>query len=214
MDLVEFSHPISTAMPQVATLPDVVVERWTDLDEGDPLSTSRLVLSTHSGTHIDAPAHAIRGGATIDEFPAERFVRPAVVSDVSGRREIRTQDIIDGGPAPSAGDMLLLASGWDQHFGTAAYMDHPSVHPEVVDWVIDSQVSLMGMDMLNPDLPSQRRGADFAFPVHRGLLGNDVLILENLRGLSPVCGSRIMIYALPLIVQGGDAAQARVVGSY
>jgi kynurenine formamidase len=55
------------------------------------------------------------------------------------------------------------------------------------------------------------RPPDFAYPIHRTLLGNDVLIVENLGDLSSLAGKRVQIWAFPLKITGSDAAHCRVV---
>ena len=81
----------------------------------------------------------------------------------------------------------------------------------VVPTVCDVNVKLVGVDCVTVDMPLQLRPPDFAYPAHRTLLGNDVLIIENLADLSPVSGKRLQIFAFPLRITGSDAGHVRVV---
>ena len=211
--LLDVSQPIHTGMPKAVTLADVLVDPVLRISEGAALDTSELSIPSHAATHIDAPSHAIADGATIDRIPADRFLGPAVVSTV--RRTpgelIGVSDVLDGGPAPTAGDMLFLDTGWGAKFFDQSYFDHPSLDPELAQWLVDTGVKLLAVDFITPDLPHARRDEEFDFPVHKILLGNEVLIAENLADMSAFAGRRVFAYAFPLIVRGGDAGHARIV---
>ncbi|MBK1787482.1 cyclase family protein [Prauserella cavernicola] len=213
MTLVDLSHPIWPGMPKIPVLPDVELDAVSRISAGAPMNISALRLALHVGTHIDAPSHVVDGGASIDELPLDRFDRHAVVTSVrrGPGEEITVADILDGGPAPQPGDFLLLHTGWGEKFGSAGYDDFPSLSPDAADWAVREGVSLVGSDTLTPDLPVSRRDTGFTFPVHRTLLGNDVLIGENLRNLGAVAGRRVHVHALPLAVHRGDAGPSRIV---
>jgi len=72
-------------------------------------------------------------------------------------------------------------------------------------------IKMFGIDCITVDLPTPLRPKGFDFPVHRTLLGNNVLIAENVTNLGAVLGKRTRIMALPLRVKGSDAGHARIV---
>ncbi len=211
--LIDLSHTIATGMMQVATLPPVDVCRVSSLAEGARTNGQALRLSGHSGTHIDAPLHVFDGLASIDSIAAERFVGPGVALSI--RKEacdpVSAADLEAAARGLlRAGDMVLLNTGWDRFYGDPAYLtDYPSLTLEAADWLIEHRVKLVALDMLSPDLPSNRRPPDAQLVVHRRLLGNDVLIAENLTGLAAVAGHRLQVYALPLKISDGDGAPSR-----
>lgn len=143
---------------------------------------SRVEFATHLGTHVDAPLHFIRGGATIDQYPLDRFLLRAIVVDVRGR---------DGGDVVTVadlqrverhvhpGDAVLFCFGWGAAFGTDRYRDHPSLDLGAAGWLVEHGVSLVGSDTLSVDLAGPRRPRTFDYPVHRLLLGADVLVMEG-----------------------------------
>jgi kynurenine formamidase len=69
---------------------------------------------------------------------------------------------------------------------------------------------MVGVDFLSADLPVPRRPKGFDWPVHHLLLGNGILIAENLANLTAVAGRRLTIGAFPLKIKGGDGAPARI----
>jgi arylformamidase len=210
----DLSHTIATGTMQVGILTPVEVCQVTFLSQGARTNSQSLRLSGHSGTHVDAPVHVIDGLASIDSFAPDRFVGPGVVLSVakSPRDSIGASDLqTAGGGLVRAGDMVLLHTGWDGYYGQQAYLDdYPALTVEAADWLLDHGVRLFGLDMLSPDLPPVRRAADAGLPVHQRLLGNDVLIAENLTGLAPLAGRRVRVSALPIKVAAGDGAPARI----
>jgi kynurenine formamidase len=211
--LIDLSHTIATGMMQVGTLPPVDVCRISSLAEGARTNGQALRMSGHSGTHIDAPLHVFDGLASIDSIAADRFVGPGVALSVPkqacdpitpGDLEAASDGLI------RAGDMVLLHTGWDRYYGDPTYLtEYPSLTLEAADWLIERQVRLVALDMLSPDLPSNRRPPDAQLVVHRRLLGNDVLIAENLTGIGAVVGRRLLVHALPLKIAEGDGAPSR-----
>jgi kynurenine formamidase len=211
--LIDLSHTVATGMMQVASLPPVDVCRVSSLAEGARTNGQRLQMSGHSGTHIDAPLHVFDELASIESFAADRFVGPGVALDV--RKEpnepVTVADLESAGKSlVRAGDMVLLYTGWDRYYGDPRYLtDYPSLTMEAADWLIEREVKLVALDMLSPDLPPNRRAPDAQLVVHRRLLGNDVLIAENLTGVAAVVGRRLQVYALPIKIAQGDGAPSR-----
>jgi arylformamidase len=212
--LVDLSHTIATGMMQVRSLAPVEVCRWAAVAEGARTNSQALRLSGHSGTHVDAPRHLFDGLASIDDLPLDRFVGPGVVVSVNAgpRGTIHAAALqAAAGGLVRPGDMLLLHTGWDHLYGQESYLlDYPALTLEAAAWLLDSGVRLLALDTASPDLPPERRSPEHGLPVHKRLLGNDLLIAENLRGLGPLVGHRLRVFALPIKVAQGDGAPARI----
>jgi kynurenine formamidase len=212
--LIDLSHTIAPNMMQVASLPPVEVCRVSALADGKATNGQALRISGHSGTHIDAPLHVFDDLASIETFPADRFIGPGVALAVpKGPRDpVSAADLeAANGGLVRRGDMVLLHTGWDERYGDPAYLlDYPSLAMDAADWLLEHGVRLVALDMLSPDVPPARRAPDAQLVVHQRLLGNDVLIAENLTGLAPLVGKRLQVYALPIKVAEGDGAPARI----
>lgn len=211
--LIDLTQPLSKGMTRYPLLPEVDVEGI-----ATRLQASILHVGSHAGTHIDAPAHIVPGGERMEDLPLERFCGTAVVSSVSrGPGEaITLDDVLAGGPAPEAGETLLIHTGFSERFESLEeYDDHPWIDVEVAEWAVDLGLSMLGVDMFSPDQPIHRRedNANFTYPMHRTLLTSGVLITENLTNLDQVAGQRGRLYCFPVVVlaPGGDAGHARFV---
>src|SRR6185312_190939 len=94
----------------------------------DGFNVTSLDVSSHLGTHCDAPYHFLEEGARIDELPFERFVGPGVVVDVTGlapRTPITWEHLAPAADAFGPGVIVLLRTGWDVHRASDRYFTHP-----------------------------------------------------------------------------------------
>jgi arylformamidase len=196
---IDISLSISADLPVWPGDPPVLLEPVTRVEEGDVADVSRLVLGTHTGTHVDPPAHFLAGGATVDELPLDVLVGPAVVADVPGGRAIdaaRLERL-----ALPAGTTRLLLKTSD---GPRAVADTGALTPDGAAWLVERGVRLVGADTLSIEPATDE------YPVHRLLLGVGVIIVEGL-DLSAAPAGRYQLVCLPLRIAGGDGAPARAV---
>lgn len=205
----DLTHPLVTGMPVYPGDPEVRVGEVLTID-ADACSVRSLHLGTHSGTHVDAPAHVIPGGRTIDRVAPEELMGDAAVIHLPGlapgqwiTAEMLGEERGALGQLPS---IVLLATGWDRFWGTGAYLRHPVVTEDAASALVEAGVQVLGVDMASPD------GSDSAdcLVAHEVLLGADRLIIENLRGLTDL-PDQAEFTALSLNIAGGDGAPVRAV---
>jgi len=209
----DLSQPISDGMPVYPGDPPVGLKQLATV-ETDGYAQTSLGIDSHTGTHIDAPAHMITGGRRLDEFPVETFrftARRVDCTRLAPRSEIGPDALaadFDGDGL----DLLVVETGWDDYWGTTHYFEHPFLNTGAADWLADRGLHL-GIDAPNVDpTPTEHAAAEpTGYPVHQRLLGDGRLLLENLRGLSrlPEC---FELHAYPLSIHGeGDGAPVRAV---
>jgi arylformamidase len=176
----------------------------------EPWQISRLSMSSHSGTHLDAPLHRIENGAEIDALPLSRLVGTALVVDATGLAEnacIPVQVLEAFADRTWPGWIALIHTGWDRHWQDERYFRHPYLSVELAQRLVETGCGLVAIDALSVD--STADGGDAA---HKILLGNDVLIAENLRGLDALAmGERYGVACLPLPMSGADGSPARFI---
>jgi kynurenine formamidase len=204
-DWTDVSYPISPAVPRLDRFAPPCVEKVQSIPE-HASSVTRFEMVCHTGTHIDAPCHFIAGAPGVDEIPLERLYGPGVVvrAHIGAGGEVEVDDLQRAGAA--AGDIVILDTGWWRRGGGDG--DHPSLSEVAASWLVEHGVKLLATDLPTPDLATCRRGADFDWPIHKILLGQGVLIAENLTNLDGL-PQRVEVMLLPLSITGADGSPMR-----
>lgn len=211
MDWIDLSLTLEQGMPVYPGDPAFTRHAFLT-HEPDGLQASALSMSCHTGTHIDAPRHFIAGGATIDQLPVDRLIGPAFVADIAWA----PGQLLDPGKLDLtgmlAGDMLILATGWDCRAGSERYyQDIPCFAPGSSQWLIQKGIPVLGLDL--PTVVEVSEPADPAM-MHRQLLGHGIMILESMARLKPLAGQRIWLHAVPLLLAGSDGSPVRAYASH
>ncbi len=177
----------------------------------DGWNARTLRLYSHSGTHMDAPAHFEAGGRTIDEVPLGECMGPAWVADLPGLAPGAVITVahlggIAGRLAP--GESLLLRTGWSAHLpDPKIYRDGlPRVSEELARWCVERRVRMLGVE---PPSVADVNDIRELTAVHRILLGGGVVIVEGLTNLDALEEERVFVVAAPLKVRRGDGAPCR-----
>lgn len=175
----------------------------------------KVTMGTHMGTHVDAPRHFIPGGKTIEHILPDVFVGPATVVDFTYAKPLQAMQSEDFEKqlGKRKVERVIMRFDWSDHWGLLKfYTEQPFIADEAAQWLVERGVRLLGMDTPQADSPNNGRGSDRDSPVHKILLGADVIKLEymsNLRALGGV--TDIELIALPLKIRDGDGAPVRCV---
>ncbi len=179
-------------------------ERIKDLDSGELCNLSRLEMSSHSGTHLDAPTHFIREGKTIDEMPLYIYYGPVRVIDFGSKEKISAQDL-----KPYLGTevkrIICKTRGWELMKKGDFNENHPAFTADGAELLVQNQVQLVGLDFITVE-----RGEGGKYPVHTTLLSNGIAILEGLQ-LEGVKPGNYILAAFPLKIAKGDGSPCRAV---
>jgi kynurenine formamidase len=171
--LIDLTHTFDAEMPVYPGDP-VSELKQTAFIEGQGYNEYCLHGGMHVGTHMDAPFHMIPEGAFISEIPITQFFGRGRLVDARGR-ELVTEDMLDN-VSLEKGDIVLVLTGWYKHFRKPDYYDaFPKIDPAFANRLVHKGVSILGLDTPTPDSPP--------FPVHKILLSQNVLIIENLNDL-------------------------------
>lgn len=195
---------VGPGMPVYPGDPPVELEAVMTL-EHDPCHVSRLACGSHTGTHVDAPAHFVRGGATLQEVPLARWSGPAWVIAVETAGAIAPDDLMAAWPAHGHVERVLLRTANSDRWDTPeAGKVWQALATEAAEWLVGLGVRLVGIDALS--IEQDNTGC---FPVHHTLLGGGCLIVEglDLRGVEP---GPYELVCLPLKLDAPDGAPARV----
>jgi kynurenine formamidase len=206
MKIIDLTQVICEEMPvypgteQPALLQGCTLER-------DGFREKKITFYSHTGTHIDAPAHLLEGGRTLDSFPLDHFQGRAVLFSVEpGLKEIGPECFEAWRERLRGADYLLIRSGWDRYWGEERYFSaYPVLSAEAASWLAEWGLKGIGLDMISID------GADaHDLPVHRILLKRDICIIENLKGLDrlPRDGD-FGFFCYPMSILDADGAPVR-----
>lgn len=208
MKLIDLTHPISPEMPVYpGTEPPVFVTECVIDEEG--FLEKKITLYSHTGTHIDAPAHLIENAKTLDMLPIGHFYGKAFLLNLA-HSENRTIGIGELRPYQNTirlVDFLLIHTGWSRYWGTERYFsDYPVLSSEAADWLAGFGLRGFGADTISADEADSRD-----FPIHKALLKNDMIVIENLANLEKLPTNRFMFSCLPLGFEDADGSPVRAV---
>lgn len=166
-----------------------------------------LTMNSHQGTHVDAPAHFIEGGATVDDLETDLLWGEARVLDLRPHAgEELDADILERAATDLDADRVLLLTGdVDEHFGDGDFFEEAAVLTDsAAGWLLDRGVELVANDFLTESIDVPMR------PVHETLLGAGVPIVEYLCNTHTIADRETVEFAcFPLKLDGVEAAPAR-----
>ncbi len=184
--IIDLSLPIGEDTPTYPGDPDISIRLWAVIDR-DGYYMNVLKIGEHSGSHVDAPAHLLPDGKTVDEMPLESFMGEGVIVDLrGGESEVLLEELPE---TELRGRIVLLLTG-----GRV-------VSPEVAQFLVDEGVRAVGTDGMSI-------GNEI---VHRILLEREVPIFENLINLELLVGREFTFVGFPLKIEGGSGSPVRAV---
>jgi arylformamidase len=203
-------------MPKIIDL-SVILNNSTPVYPGDPSTRLETITTvendghldhylstvTHTGTHIDAPAHMLAGGKGLSDFPIDHFIGRGVYIRVENNRfdleAVKAVDI-------RKDDIVMFHTGMSDHYSEDTYWENrPVMSEEIAHYLAAAKIKMVGLDTGSADAKGTGN-----HPVHKILLAADVLIIENLSNLASLADADFTVYALPLKLET-DGAPARVI---
>lgn len=165
---------------------------------------SMITMGSHTGSHVDAPAHFIEGGATVDMLSLDILVGQVVVFELDVEKEIARSDLetLDFGDNIRVLFKTRNSSLWELDEFTP---DFVSFTPDAAQYLVDKGIKLVGIDYLS--VGGFYEGGEY---VHRIFLGNGVVAVESIN-LSDVSPGTYELMCLPLRIIGGEGAPSRIV---
>jgi arylformamidase len=208
MKLIDLSHPLLDDMPVYPGSESPLFETVATVNH-EGYAEKRITLFSHTGTHLDAPSHILSQGLSLDRLPVDHFAGSASVLDFSSHsgQSIEIDDLIPYRYLIQNSDFILIYTGWSRHWGLEAYYTgYPVLSGNAADWIGGFRLKGLGVDAISVD-PPQAQG----LPVHRSLLEQQTILVENLNRLQDLPQSGFTFFALPLRIQDGDGSPVRAV---
>lgn len=207
MHIYDISVTISPNIPVWPGEPHVDLERVSEIGDGSAFNVSRIAMSAHSGTHVDAPNHIMGGDSlTVDELDLKILTGRVYVLDLP-EVDMITASVLQDSEIPPRTRRILFktrnSNSWTE--GKSAFnQDFVAVSKDGAQYLVDRGVKLVGVDYLSV------APFDDTISTHKILLGAGIVIVEGL-DLSHVSQGRYTLHCLPLKLQGSDGAPARAI---
>ena len=204
--IIDLTHPISEGMPVYpGTLPPTIKQANTVANDG--YAEKLVSIYTHTGTHIDAPAHMLANGKTLDQLGAAHFVGTAFVIDVAGLTVIERTFLESKEISIAACDFVLFHTGWAKHWGHPEYFDgFPILSLDAALWLAGRNLKGIGFDAISADPVGATD-----FPIHMVLFRAGMISIENLTGLDALFEKHFLFSCLPLKLEDADGSPVRAV---
>ena len=213
MKIVDLTFPIKEGMLTFPSRnhPSVSISLMGQIKK-DGRQTHKIVIGTHTGTHIDAPAHFLENGLTIDKLNPGILIGPAHIINLNGLKGVIGVSHLRELEKVHNPTRLIIRTGWSRKWGTQKYYTgYPYLSKQACRYIVEKKIKLLGFDIPSPDNPKDNFLSKNDSPNHKYLFKKGVILLEYLTGLEKINVSDFSIAALPLLINKSDAAPARVV---
>jgi Predicted metal-dependent hydrolase len=166
-------------------------------------NVKEIHMGTHTSTHIDAPSHFIEGGASVEKIDPLALCGIYQVIDASEKKGI-TKEVIQ----KAKNEKVLFYTGSNLEWNVEKiFKNYSYITREAAEEIVNKGIKVVGIDSPTVEEPYEKN-----FPTHKILLGNNVLIIENLNSklLKSIVGKSVLVIALPLKIKDGDGSPVRV----
>lgn len=171
--------------------PNIIFKKHANVKENS-YNEHQITINTHFGTHMDFPYHMIDDGKKSSDFKLEKFIGKGKVIDIYNPdlNSIKDEDVF-----------LLysehIEKGIENLFNDVSVLDE-----NLVDFLIIKKPKMVLLDIPTPD--------KFPYPIHKKILGNDILIVENVCNMKLLIDKKFKVYAIPLNFEEFDGSPCRV----
>ena len=211
MKIIDLTLTISNRIPTFPGSPQPNFIPWEKIKD-DGYNLELLFLSSHTGTHLDAPYHFLEKGSKIHEISLKKLVSNAVlIKSRKKRNETITKTDIQKfekkhGKIESFSSVIFL-TGWQKNLQKKYYFTkNPGLSASAANYLASKKVSLVGIDSPSIDL-----GTDSKFSVHQIFAKKGILIVENLANLEKIKSSKFHLVVLPLKLKGATGSPVRAI---
>ena len=202
---IDINIPVTETMLHWGRRPTYeMVER---IDDGFPSDVSRWLIGAHTGTHVDAPSHFVKGGTTVDQLALESTVGPVRVLDLRGvEEEITVEDLVAAGAEGARRVLFKTRNSTDALTRNEKSPTWVGLGPTGARWLVDHGVLFAGNDYMTMEAPANT----VEWPTHVILCNAGVVILENANLAEVEAGDYYMV-CQPVPFEGREAAPAPTV---
>ena len=195
-------------------IPDVEIKSIATVEK-DGFFASKIVVSSISGTYLEAGSHMIKDGKTLDQYSVDDFIKPAKVIKLPEQKKkslINRELLEEHAPEINAGDALLIDTGWGKMWNKPGYvLECPNLLKDALELVLEKDISIFGVDIpcieaAWSDGKEGEKGSLLEVLFQKG-----ALLAAPLVNMDKITKSEGKIICLPISVNGTSGAPARVI---
>jgi len=206
MKIVDLSHEMHSHMPVYPGLESPSFEGAYTLEKNG-FREKKIKIYSHTGTHMDAPAHMLKEGATLDQYSIDYFIGKAVVVDLTDIKgeSISLQEIKIYEDLIASIDFLVLNTGWHKYWGEDSYFKgFPALTVEAAEWLLNFNLRGIAVDTISIDGIEST-----SFPIHNMFFKKGLIAIENLTNLDAVGNNIFILNCMPLKLKDADGSPLR-----
>lgn len=177
--------------------------------EKDGYRETKMTMYSHTGTHVDAPAHMLSQGIYLDDLAIDKFIGKATMLDFSNKNisSIDVEDLKSFEDKINKVEFIIIKTGWSNFWGSERYYEpFPALTSAAAKWLTKFRLKGIGLDTISIDHIKTTE-----FLVHKTLLQKNILIIENLTNLDCIKNEFFILSAMPLKTKEADGAPVRAV---
>lgn len=187
---IDLSLLLTEYVPVFPGEPNIIFKQHANIEE-NTYNEHQITINTHFGTHIDFPYHMIDNGKKSSDFNLEKFIGKGKVIDINNP----DLNICDE-------DIFLLYTGHIEKGIENLFNDIPLLDNELIDLLIAKNPKMILLDIPTPD--------SYPYPIHKKILQNDILIVENVCNMKSLIDKKFKVYVIPLNFDKFDGSPCRV----
>ena len=214
MNHLDLTLTISKSIPNFPGSPSPQFITWSTIEDGG-YNLELLFLSTHTGTHIDAPYHFAKNGEKIHQIPLSRLTGEALLIKIKKTKgqEITKKDLLEfeqkNGKIKSNSSIFFFTN-WQRNLNKKFYFtNNPGLSKLAADYLVSKKINLIGIDS-----PSIDVGTNKDFIAHKIFAQNNILIVENLSNLEKIPSLKFDFIILPLKLKDATGSPVRAIAYY
>jgi len=205
---------ISESIPNFPGSPSPQFIPWSTIKDDD-YNLELLFLSSHTGTHLDAPYHFTKNGAKIHQIPITRLVGDALLIKIKKVKDqmITKKDLLEferkNGEIKNFSSIIFFTD-WQKNLNKKFYFtNNPGLSKSATEYLVSKKINLVGIDSPSIDL-----GIAKSFTAHKILAENNILIVENLSNLEKIPTLEFDFIILPLKLKDATGSPVRAIANY
>lgn len=205
MKIIDLTQNINEIMPVYPGTDRPSITNATTI-ENEGFAEKLIKMYSHTGTHIDAPAHMLQNGSTLDNFNVDKFIGKAIIIDCEVQK-ITKNLIMSNIEQKGNIDFIILNTGWSSKWGIDDYFyNFPILEADASSYISQLGLKGIGLDCISIDAVGSDKMEN-----HIKIFNSNMIIIENLCNLDQLVNKEFIFSSLPLKIENSDGSPTRAI---